>query len=239
MTTGIEDPPAAPEVPTPTAADRKPRAIAPPTTDPEAPYGWMKDPSAPGGRRPKKRPGKQSKTEPPPRERPANRARTAPPGTTTKTDNGKIAHDVTALIQGSWMLLAAVPESDIKIPGTKLTISDVSVRTRAQAAILEDNGEQLVKGLVVTAQHSPTFAKIVAKSGEETGPAWILPAMLAIMPFVVQSAAMWNAPAAGDVTKLAARTKDTLDAMLKGNPAGQEASPNGSEPNGTAGTPVS
>lgn len=235
--TSVAEPTTA-ERPKPDAADRKPRAITskPPVADPEAPYGWIKDPKAPGGKRPKLRPGKQAKTETPPRERPANRARSAPKGTTTATDTGKIAADVTALVQGTWLLLAAVPEADFKIPGTKMTVSDVSVRTRAQAAILEDNGESLVKGLVMTAQHSPTVAKILAKAGEESGPAWIIPAMMAMMPFVVQSAAMWNAPAAGDVAKLAERTKSELDSMLKGTQP--EASANGHNPDGT-GSPVS
>ena len=223
------------ERPKPDAADRKPRAVAAPktpVTDPEAPYGWIKDPKAPGGKRPKLRPGKQAKSEPPPRERPTNRARSAPKGTTAP-DGAKITADVTALVQGTWLLLAAVPESEFKIPGTKMTVSDVSVRTRAQAAILEDNGESIVRGLVMTAQHSPTVAKVIAKAGEESGPAWIIPAMMALMPFVVQSAAMWNAPAAGDVARLADRTKSELDSMLKGTQPTAEASPNGTNPDGT------
>ena len=63
-----------PDVLTPAAGDRKTRTTGPPT-DPEAPYGYMKDPKT-GETRAKKRPGKTSgpKVEAPPK-RPANKAR--------------------------------------------------------------------------------------------------------------------------------------------------------------------
>lgn len=230
-----------PDNPKPDKADKRPRARTKepeaPVTNPEAPYGYMKDPTAPGGVRPKLRPGRQSTTgqqaPPPPKDRPANKARSAAPGTTVKATQSQMAKDVTALIQGSWLLLASVPEADVKIPGTKRTIADVAVRTRAQAAILEDNADGLVKGLVIAGQNSAPVARFISKMGEETGPAWIIPAMLAVVPFVVQSAAMWNAPAEGAVRAAAERTKTELDAMLRGTQT-PEGSPNGHD--GTAAT---
>jgi hypothetical protein len=228
-----ETQPEAPAMPKPDAADRKPRAITAPVTNPEAPYGYMTDPKT-GETRPKKRPGRQSatgKSEPPPRQRPANEARQAIPGSTAKKTTQQTAKEVNELLQGVWLLLAAVPEADAKIPGTKHTIKALSIRTRAQASILEDNSEGVTKGLVIMSQHSKPVAKFLARAGDESGPAWILPAMMAMMPFAVQSAAMWNAPAAGDVEKLAKRASDTLDAML--HPSQPEASQDGNNPGGS------
>jgi hypothetical protein len=64
------------------------------------------------------------------------------------------------------------------------------------------------------AQHNPTVRSGVEKLAAETGPAWILPAMFVIMPFVGQSLAMWRAPVEGDVTLLAKRTEKEFDDLM-------------------------
>lgn len=203
---------AAPEVVKPEAADRKTRGAAPPKSpvaDPEAPYGWMTDPKT-GEKRPKKRPGRQSKTVPPPRERPANttRGKAAPPKSRDYTG------PVSELTEAMWMIMASVPVIDTKVAGVNLKIA--AVKTKAQAAILKDNAAGVVQGVTIMAQHNTAVAGGLDKLTSESGPAWILPAMFALVPFVAQSAAMWRAPVAGDVEKLAKRTEAEWDQMIHG-----------------------
>lgn len=205
----------------PTAADNKPRTATgkPPVVDPDAPFGYMKDPKT-GETRPKKRPGKQGKTAPAPRNRPSNQARQAKTVPTQTTD---YRGAVMQLLDGVWTLAASVPDVD---PGTKVLgfgLHDPVIRIKAQAAIMKDNGQGLVNGIGIMAQHSAPVRNFIVKAGDEAGPAWILPAMMAMLPFVVQSASMWKAPVAGDVEKLAKRTDAEFDELVKGAMAQAEA----------------
>lgn len=197
------------------AEDRKARkAPAKPKTpvaDPAAPYGYMRDPKT-GEQRPKKRPGKAASTQPTPRERPGGQARTRP----AAPDKKSRADTINELGQGIWLLLAAVPEVE---EGTKMLGRDVytvAMRCHAQAEIINTNSEGIVRGLVIMAEHSAPVAKAIDRAAAETGPAWILPAMMALLPFAVQSAAMWRAPVKGDVEAMAAKTKEQFNVVIKG-----------------------
>lgn len=199
----------------PTAADKAARTAGPGkgskpvTADPEAPYGWMTDPKT-GETRPKKRPGKQSKTAPAPRSRPTNKTRAASPPPTTK-DYSK---PVSELVESVWLILAGVPTIKSKVFGVDL--ADPTTRLRAQAAIVKANGSPLVQGISMMAQHSAPVRSAVDKLSDETGPAWIIPTMFALMPFVGQTVSMWRAPLAGDVQKMADQSEAEWDAMIKG-----------------------
>lgn len=202
-----------PTLPAPDAADRKPRAADKPVvTDAEAPFGWMKDPVT-GETRPRKRPGKQAKSAPPPRQRPANKTRSTP-AQLGKGSTQKHAEAVAGLTESVWLLLAAIPPVDYVVPGTRLSIRTVSTRARAQAALIEDNQQGLVQGVTMIADHSGPVSRALLKANSDDSPIWVLPAMLALMPFVVQSAAMYGAPVDGSVELLAARTGDKFSAML-------------------------
>lgn len=215
----------APVIPAPDAADRKPRAAKPPVTDPEAPYGWIKDPKAPGGKRPKLRPGKQAKSETPPRQRPATKTRSA--ATVGQGSTEKHAKAVTGLTEGVWVLLAAIPPADLSVPGTKINVKDVSSRSRAQAEILETNQAGLVQGLVMIADHSAPVSKALLKLDSKDSPIWVMPAMMALLPFVVQSMAMYSAPINGEVQAMAERTGEKFAAIL-----GNVVKDDGSQQNG-------
>lgn len=198
---------------TPGDQDKKTRTALPagdkpPVTDPEAPYGWMTDPKT-GERRPKKRPGKQAKSQPAPPNRPANKTREASPGSTSTADySGQIYE----LVNGVWMLTASIPTLDQRFLGYDLR--PVSVKIKAQAAIIRDNGPAVIKGLNLMAQNNETVRRGVEKMGSDNGPMWVLPAMFALLPFVAQSAAMWRAPTAGDVELLAKRTEAEWDEFV-------------------------
>jgi hypothetical protein len=171
----------------------------------------MTDPKT-GEKRPKKRPGKQTKTVAPPRARPANAARSKPaPATGTAKD---YTQPVADLADALWMIMAGVPRIETKIMG--LNLATASTRMKAQAAILKDNAGSVVQGVTLMAQHNTTVAKGLDKLSAESGPAWVLPAMFALMPFVAQSAAMWRAPVAGDVETLAKRTEAEWEQVIHG-----------------------
>lgn len=175
----------------------------------------MKDPVT-GETRPKKRPGKGStkgKSVPAPRDRPSAQPRSAR-SVPNKTTDYRPA--VMGLLDGVWTLAASVPDVE---PGTKVMGIDLRsplVRVKAQAAIMKDNGQGLVNGLGIMAQHSAPVRNFITKAGDESGPAWILPAMMAMLPFVAQSAAMWRAPVAGQVEELANRTSAEFDDLVRG-----------------------
>jgi hypothetical protein len=142
------------------------------------------------------------------------------------------------LLDGVWTLAASVPDVE---PGTKVMGVDIRsplVRVKAQAAIMKDNAMGLVNGFGIMAQHSAPVRNFIAKAGDESGPAWILPAMMALLPFAAQSAAMWRAPLEGDVVKLAERTSAEFDELVKGAMAQAEAmaqdgsASNGQDPSG-------
>jgi hypothetical protein len=203
-----------PEVLTPDAADKKTRKADGTTTDPEAPYGWMKDPKT-GETRPKKRPGKQgSKTAEPPPTRPTNKARTRTRPASSAPGGGDFAKPIGELCQGVWMIFAAVPDVSMKLGPVDLHA--ISTRLKAQAAVMNDNSDGLVNGLNMVAQHNETFRKGVNKLADESGPAWILPAMMVLLPFVGQSVAMWRAPIAGDVELMAKATEAQFDEIMNG-----------------------
>jgi hypothetical protein len=195
-------------------ADTKARTATPdksPTVNPEAPYGWMVDPVT-GETRPKKRPGK-GKTAQAPRERAATKPRAAKTVPSTNTD---YRGQVMALLDGVWTLAASVPSPD---PGTTILGRDLTnpvTRVKAQAAIMKDNGQGLVNGIGIMAQHSAPVRNFITKAGDESGPAWILPAMMAMLPFVAQSVTMWKSPLDATVIQLAARTDNEFDELVKG-----------------------
>lgn len=209
MTETIADPAA-------TTEDRKPRTVkAPktPVTDPGAPFGYMRDPKT-GETRPKKRPGKSAATTtaPTPKDRPGGQARTRPAGTGKKN----YAQDVTGLCESVWMLCAAVPAMNT---GTKILgrdAHDLTVRIHAQAEIVNAQSESIIRGVTIMAEHSAPVAKGLDRLSAESGPAWILPAMFALIPVVAQSAAMWRAPVKGDVEAMANKTVTTFDMLIKG-----------------------
>jgi hypothetical protein len=224
-----------------TEEDLRPRTTAPPTApktptfkpavaDPEAPYGWIDDPTAPGGRRPKKRPGKQSTkgTLPPPAKRPATepRTRSAPAGSSRPKD---YSQPLAEAAQAVWFLLAGVPTPDEPTKVLGVDLVSASIRLKAQAAVLEDNTGQIVASVNLMAQHSKPVRTAVEKYTAETGPAWILPAMMALLPFAVQSAMIWRAPVPGDLSDLAKRTDAKFDEVVKAmtNFPAPEESPDG------------
>jgi len=189
-----------------------PKASKTPTTDPGAPFGYMKDPKT-GEVRPKKRPGKgPSTTAPAPKDRPGGQARTRPATPSKKN----YAQDVTALCESVWMLAAAVPE--VK-PGTKVLgrdVHDLTVKIHAQAELVNTESDSIVRGLVIMAENSAPVAKGLDKLSAENGPAWVLPAMFALLPFVAQSVTMWKSPVAGDVEALAVQTTTKFNMLIKG-----------------------
>jgi len=212
----VTETPAATTAPivTPTAQDRQPRTEAraawqdkPVVADPEAPHGWMVDPKT-GNLRPKKRPGRQKTggaTTEAPRDRATNRTRKTAPKIVRKSQ-AQYAKPVGDLLEATWMVLAAAPD----LPAKKvlgIDLPSITTRLHAQASIIKEESGALVQGVTAMAAHNDTIAKGVDKLSEESSPAWILPAMFALLPFVAQTAAMWKAPVAGDVTELAKKTE--------------------------------
>lgn len=193
----------------PPAGQPEPEAPAPPRrepVDPEAPYGRRLDGTpkkAPGGRPPK------------PREIEAAAAAagggSGRPGESRKTaTGGQDPRDYTQglieFAEALHMVLSAVP-----VPHDELR-----VRVRVQAHVIKTNEAGLASGVNMMAQHNGTIRTGVEKL--TTGSAgWVLPAVMAIAPFAVQTAALWRAPVAGDMEEVAAAVEDewknTFEAM--------------------------
>jgi len=156
------------------------------------------DPAAPWGRKPDGTPRRSAggrRARPRETDRPA--AAATPAG---KPDYaGKIAE----LADGLYMLGASLP----------LPPGDLRIRVRAQAAVLKAQRTSLASGLGVVAEHSPPVARgIELLTGGSAG--WILPACMALAPFAVQTAGVWRAPTAGDMTEIAEGVEADWSKML-------------------------
>jgi hypothetical protein len=179
----------------------EPEAPAPPKrepADPEAPFGRKLDGT------PKKAPGG----------RPAKARMIEGPQPTGKPQDGKkdagpapdYTQGLSEFTEALWMVLAATP-----VPWP-----EVRVKVRAQAYVLRSNQGGVVQGVNAMAQHNGTIRWGVEKL--TTGSAgWVLPAVMALAPFAVQSGMIWRAPPNGDMERLAAETeqqwKETFAAM--------------------------
>lgn len=158
-----------------------------------AKYGWTTD--AQGNRRAKRakgRPRTQARTTdapPPPQEpqKPSKGAKGADP----KPDyTGPLTEFTSAL----WMVAAATP-----IPAEGLRI-----KVRAQAKVLKATQDGVVQGVNMMAQHNGMIRRGV-EALTMGGAGWVLPAVMALAPFAVQSAAVWRA----DPANLVALAEET------------------------------
>ena len=162
-----------------------------PPADPEAPFGRKIDGT------PKKRPGGRPPTRPreitaPPAAAGSSSARSSPPSAGPQDYTGGLTEFSEAL----WMVLAATP-----VPW-----ETIRIRVRAQAWVLAQNQAGVVQGVNIMAQHNGTVRAGVEKL--TTGSAgWVLPAVMALAPFGVQTALIWRAPPNGDMEALAAQTE--------------------------------
>ena len=157
--------------------------------DPEAPYGRTLD------GRPKKRPGGR----PPkarPREIPAPAAQAPSGGPKGKAPAADYSAGLADFTEALWMVMAATP-----VPW-----ETVRIRVRAQAYVLKSNQAGVVQGVNLMAQHNASIRWGVEKL--TTGEAgWVLPAVMALAPFAVQTGMIWRAPPNGDMELLAAHTE--------------------------------
>jgi len=216
----------------PTAADNAPRiAKGQPTmpVDPEAPYGWMTDPKT-GERRPKKSPGRQTaksatKAATPPANRRANKPRTVS-GTVEKASERTYRQKVSELTDTVWMVTAAVPIADAKILGRD--IRPVAVRAKAQGALIREQKPALIEGVAAMAEHSSVVARGLDWLSSDGGPGWLIPACMALIPFAVQSAALWRGPieqAEPLAARSAAEFAELAHAMMAAGNVDQPAAP--------------
>lgn len=160
-----------------------------------AKYGWTTDKD--GNRRAKRakgRPSAKARTTeaPPPPAEPQKPAKGAK-GDSPKPDyTGPLTEFTGAL----WMVAAATP-----MPSEALR-----VRVRAQAKVLRSTQGNVVQGVNMMAQHNGTIRRGV-EALTMGGAGWVLPAVMALAPFAVQSAAVWKADPANLVV-LAAQTEE-------------------------------
>jgi hypothetical protein len=181
--------------PEPAAKDSAPRVTKAPEVppDPDAPFGWMVDPVT-KERRPKRAPGrgatKGKAATPPPPNRAANKPRTVSgepikPARTYPEKIGELADTL-------WMITAATPVVQGQFLGRDL--HEVTVKVKAQGAILRDQRPALIQGLGMMAEHSAAVRSGIDWISSDGGPGWILPAVFALMPLVAQTAALWRGP---------------------------------------------
>ena len=175
----------------------EPEAPAPPKRAPadgEAPYGRKLDGTpkkAPGGR-----PARPRVTESRPVTPPAQgKGKAAAAADYT----GPLGEFTSAL----WMVMAAAP-----IPA-----DPIRIKVRAQAAVLKQNQPGLCQGLNLMAQHNGTIRRgVEALTMGNAG--WVLPAVMAVAPFAVQSAQLWKTDPA-ELVSLAEKTEAEWDREFK------------------------
>lgn len=236
--TEILDPAAAPATDNlfvePTAADQKARTAAPEVpaipADPKAPFGYMVDPVT-GETRPKKAPGRGSgkpkDAAAPPAKRSANRPRTAPVigqagPVAVKVDTRTTGQKVAELADGLWMLTASAPAGKGKMFG--IDLEALAVKAKAQGWLIQQHKPGLVQGVSLMAQQSDWIKRGVdALTTGNVGT--VLPAMFAVLPFVMASSALWkgNADAARPLAAESDAQFAKLAAQMQAQPQDQAA----------------
>ena len=176
---------------------------APPASDPEMPLPPAFDPGAPHGRKldgtPKKAPGGR-----PPKARtlpPVPAVSPAPAG--TKTTAPDYTRPLAEFTDGLWMVLAAVPVPE----------GNLRIRVRAQAHILKANQPGVVTAVNSMAQHNATIRWGVEKLTLGSA-GWVLPAVMALAPFAVQSAQIWRTEPTEGMILAAKDTEQEWDKLL-------------------------
>jgi hypothetical protein len=184
------------------AAMAAPRADEP--EHPAPPKRAPSDPDAPYGRRvdgtPKKAPGGR-----PPKPREVEAPKDAK-GNDSKAQGSAqdYARGLGEFLGGVQLVLAVVP-----IPN-----DNIRVHARYQSAVLEKTGDGLATGLGTVAEHNAMVRWGVEKLTQGGG-AWIFPAVMAIAPFAVSTALLWNAEVTPEMAAGAERIEQEAMAMLK------------------------
>jgi hypothetical protein len=178
---------AAPEPDEPVAPAPPKRAPA----DPEAPFGRKVDGTpkkAPGGR-----PAKPRVIEAPrAAEKPSKPGKPSGQPSTSADYTQPLGEFTSAL----WMVMAAAPVPNI----------DLRIKVRAQAKILKENQPSLCQGINLMAQHNGTIRRGVEMLTMGSA-GWVLPAVMAVAPFAVQSAQLWRTDSSR-LGELAAQTEE-------------------------------
>lgn len=201
------------------AADRPGMAAPPrkppePAPDPEnAPYGWTWTEDE---WRPKKRAGRprsQDKarvTETPPASPSPPPMGAAPAAPRSKPDFRQALGDT---VEAAWFALAAVPIPDQAF-GFKLT--GLRTNLRVQAALLAQNADGLVAGVNAIGQHNKFVARGLARLQSGEAGLWVLPAVMALAPFVAATGQLWSGQLAeASLEELATATEQSAQAYLE------------------------
>lgn len=114
------------------------------------------------------------------------------------------AQGLAEFLGGVQLVLAVVP-----IPN-----ENIRVHARYQAAVIEQTGDGLATGVGTVAEHNAMVRWGVEKITQGGG-AWIFPAVMAIAPFAVSTAMLWNAPVTPEMAAGAKRIEDEAMARLK------------------------
>lgn len=174
----------------------EPQAPAPPrrTADPEAPYGRTvsgRPKRAPGGRPPKPRVTEAA----PATSGTAKGKAAAEPADYT----GRLGEFTSAL----WMVMAGSP-----VPNDGLRL-----KIRAQARILKEHQGGLCQGVNLMAQHNSVIRRgVEALTMGSAG--WVLPAVMAVAPFAVQTGQLWRSPPGEAVHQMAEETESEWKAVF-------------------------
>jgi hypothetical protein len=182
-----------------------PEAPSPPDVgplDPAAPYGYKADGTpkkGPGGRPPH---DKARTTNAPKAIRGSEKPPDGSKGKTQPAPAATYAAGLSEFLAGIELALAVLP-----IPK-----DDVRVHARYQAAVLEQTGDGLAKGVGMCAEHNGMVRWGVEKVTQGGG-AWVFPAAMAITPFAVSTAMLWKAPVTDEMR--AGADKIEADAMAR------------------------
>ena len=163
-------------------------------------YGWTTDPKT-GHRRAKRAKGRPSTkprtTTPPPPPPPGSKP---PKGEAPKADFTQPLAELTSAL---WMVMAGAP-----IPA-----DDLRVKVRAQAYVLRENQGGVCQGVNIMAQHNGTIRRgVEALTMGSAG--WVLPAVMAVAPFAVQTSQVWRMKPA-DLADMAAKTEADWETEFK------------------------
>jgi hypothetical protein len=176
-------------------------ARKPPEPDPDpdrAPHGWTYDE---GEWRPKKHPGRPRTADKSDRPRVADAPRsstsssstssssTRPPASAPAKAPANYTRAIKDTAEGLWFMLATVPVPD---QAFGYQLAGLRTRARVQAHLVEQNVDRLAAGVNLIGQHNKFVGRALERLAAGEGGLWILPACMALAPFVAATGQLWT-----------------------------------------------
>lgn len=184
------------------------RPPEPPTDPDKAPHGWTYR----GGEwRPKRPAGRPRKVIPPKVINSTAATRDPVAAKSKKPPAADHRKELVELADSAIFLMSSVPIPDVLFG---YDMRGLRVKIRAQAAITKAHTPAVPHAVNEIAKHNDWIARIVESASSGKSGVWVMPVLLALAPFAVQTAALWTSEITADLVTTAKAVEDQAAAFI-------------------------